>query len=394
MLPPRSSQARSRQARSRQAPRTRLDPKGYYDRLGLEPSASRAAIIAAYRTKARVLHPDVPGTGNADEFVAVKQAYDVLSNQDRRDVYDREAREAALDAIEPDVIVVKPSVYQAPPPLRHPRFSDLPPMVWVGVAAFLCLCVYEVTTHLITPARVARSDIRPNAASVQPLSPTAHRAVLYGPNPVKLAGTPNFYVIPAGSPAVLWRMDQERNTLVPLGQLPPFSAVHAVRLVRQNGMLEVLVNDTSNGFVSADHLTPGNATAARLAYCGYNAGPIPFDGELLERHGTGRGSLALDNRAVQPAVVKLREPGGAVVVSVFLAPGGHADLEGLPEGTYQPEFAVGEMWSRACNIFAAGMRARRMHAALRLPGDQKLEIAPDAAVPAATDISDQAFERN
>src|SRR5471030_817092 len=75
-------------------PRTRLDPQGYYARLGVEPTASRSAIVAAFRTKARLLHPDVARTGNTDAFVAVKQAYDVLANRERRADYDRLAGEA------------------------------------------------------------------------------------------------------------------------------------------------------------------------------------------------------------------------------------------------------------------------------------------------------------
>ena len=51
---------------------------------------------------------------------------------------------------------------------------------------------------------------------------------------------------------------------------------------------------------------------------------------------------------------------GAVIVAVFLGPGSRAELGELPEVLYRPEFAIGEMWSRACNLFAAGMRARRM----------------------------------
>ena len=370
-------------------PRTRLDPEGYYARLDLEPAAAPDAIVTAYRAKARLLHPDVPVTGDAAAFVAIKQAYDVLSNQGRRHTYDRQAREPVT---QPEVIVVRPAAYPAAPASRHPRFSDLPVGVWAGVAAFLGLCIYQVTTHLLAPSSVVRPEIRPNAATVAPLSASAHQAVLYGPTPVRLAGTPNFYVVPAGSPAVLWRMDPARNNaLTPLGQLPPFSAVQAVRLLRQNGMLEVLVNDTGNGFISADHLTAGNAVAAHRAYCGYNAGPAPFDGEVLDRRGAGGGTLALQSRAVQPVVVKLRDETGAVVISVFLGPNGHAELVGLPEGIYRPDFAIGELWSRACNVFAAGMRARRMEAALRVPGDGTLVLAPDAGMPAGADISDQAF---
>jgi hypothetical protein len=386
-----------------------LDPDGYYHRLGLPMAASRPDIVAAFRAKARLLHPDVPRTGNAAAFVALKQAYDVLSNQQRRAAYDRMAREAAQrppqphmapgveprgePRVVPEVVIVRrPPVHPGGSvPGRQPRFFDLPIVVWIGLGAFLCLSLYQAVSHLLTPPRTVNDDIRPNAAIVAPLSPSAHQTVLYGAAPVRLAGMPNFYVVPAASPAVLWRLDAEHKTLVPLGQLPPFSVVQAVRLVRQSGMLEVLVNDHGNGFISADHLTPGNAAAARQAYCGYNAGPAPQDGELLERRGAGGGTLEMENRAVEPAVVKLRDPTGAVVLAVFLQPGSHASFEGLPEGTYRTDFAIGELWSRGCNSFAAGMRARRMDGTLRLPGDAHLVVTPEA--PGAADIPEQAFER-
>jgi DnaJ domain len=378
-------------------PRRRFDPNGYYARLGLDPAAPQASVAAAYRAKARLLHPDVPKTGNAEAFVAVKQAYDVLSNPGRRQEYDRSARdEAAQDkAAKSEAGAVRRAFYHPVSDLlvRPPPLSGATVAVLVGLAAFLCLSVYEVATHLMTSTPVVNAGIRPNAATVEPLSPSEHRAVLYGPAPVRLAGIPNFYVVPAGSPAVLWQLGPNRDTLVSLGQLPPFSSVQAVRLVRQSGMLEVLVDNRGNGFVSADHLTPGDARAARSAYCSYNSGPIPFNGELLEQRGAGTGILALENRAVQPAVVKLRDQTGAVVAAVFLGPGGQADLGALPEGRYRAEFAIGELWSRACNLFAAGMRARRIDGEIRLPGTPRIVIASDGGAPAGSDISDQAFER-
>jgi hypothetical protein len=366
--------------------RKRLDPDGYYARLGLDPTAPQHSVAAAYRAKARVLHPDVPETGNAEAFVAVKQAYDVLSSPLRREQYDRDARQLAARS--------GPAFYRPAAELVTPLpLSGLTITVLAGLAAFLCLSVYEVAAHLMTDSKpVAAAGIRPNAAMVEPLSPSEHRAVLYGPVPVRLAGTPNFYVVPAGNAAVLWRLDPDRpNTLVPLGELPPFSAVQAVRLVRQSGMLEVLVNDRMTGFVSADHLMPGDASTAQSAYCSYNSGPAPFNGELLERHGSGAATLSLENQAVQPAVVKLRDQAGGVVVALFLGPGGRAELDGLPEGLFRPEFAIGELWSRACNAFAAGMRARRMDTDLRLPGAPPLVVAPNTGETSASDISDQMF---
>jgi hypothetical protein len=236
-----------------------------------------------------------------------------------------------------------------------------------------------------------RDNIPPNAATVAPLSPTAHEAVLYGPAPVRLAGNPNFYVVPGSSPAVLWRLDAEHGTLIRMGEMPPFSSVQAIRLIRQSGMLEVMVDARANGFISADRLTPGNVVAARQAYCGYNAGPPPSDGELLERHGKGSATLEIENRAIQPVVVKLRDGKGVVALAVYLDPGGRAVLDGVADGVYRTEFAIGELWSRACNAFTAGMRARRMAAALTLP--RETHLAVEAGEPAA-DISAQAFERN
>lgn len=373
-------------------PRPSLDPEGYYTRLGLNATATQAAISSAYRTKARLLHPDVPATGNATAFLAIKQAYDVLSNREKRESYDRKARQAALDAIQPAVFVA-PRPYAAPVvPTRLVRFPDLPLMAWLGLGAFLSLCIVEVVIHLRAEPQVGHREIRANAVTVAPLSPSAHQAVLYGPLPARLPGTPNFYVVPAASPTILWRLDQQRNALVPLGQLPLFSSVQAVKLYRQNGLLEVLVNDHQSGFIQTTHLTPGNADAAHRAYCGYNAGPTPADGEILERHGNGGYTLQVDNRAVQPAVVKLREMTGTVAFAIFLAPGGHADLADIPPASYQAEYAIGELWSRACNTFAAGMRARRIDAAFTIPDNDHLVVSSDNEN-LASDIPDQAFER-
>jgi hypothetical protein len=379
-------------------PRSRLDPEGYYQRLGVAPAASRVDIVAAYRAKARLLHPDVPKTGNAAAFVALKQAYDVLSNREQRAAYDRKAWDTPQYSVEPEVtqepvaarrwiIPVVTNVWS-----RQPRCFDIPVAIWVGLAAFMCLCVYQATAHLLAPTRTVNEQIRPNAATVAPLSASAHEAVLYGAQPVRLAGSPNFYVVPAATPAVLWRFDPDRNMLLPLGQLPPFSSVQAVRLVRQNGMLEVLVDDHGNGFVSADHLAPGNLAAAHHAYCSYNAGPTPFDGEQLERRGSGPGKLDVENRSVEPAVVKLRDDTGAVALAVFLAPGSHAALDGIPAGNYRTEFAIGELWSRACRSFAAGMRARRLDDPLQVPTENRLVVMPEEQ--GAADIPEQAFERN
>jgi hypothetical protein len=360
----------------------------------LKPTADHAQIIAAFRMKARVLHPDVPQTGNAEAFVAMKQAYDELSNRQRREVYDRRAREALFSPIGPEVRVSSRVVFAVPTSERQPSLFSLPWPVLVGLAAFLSLGVYQTTMHLMAARPPVHAGIRPNAATVVALSPAAHQTVVYGEKPVRLAGTPNFYVKPTADLATIWFLDTNRNAYVSLGQLPPFSAVQAVRLIRENGMFEILLNERGNGFIRAEHLTPGNAVAARQAYCGYNAGATPYDGEVLDLRGHGNGSLEVENRASQPTVIKLRDSAGGVALAVYLGPGGHAEYSGLPDGAYRAEYALGELWSRACNTFTVGTRARRLDASIILPGDSYLVVAPESSLTLSSEIAEQTYERN
>jgi hypothetical protein len=199
--------------------------------------------------------------------------------------------------------------------------------------------------------------------------------------------------VPAASLAVLWRADEDRHALVPWGQLPPFSAVQGLRLLKSTGMVEIKVTDSANGYVEAGRLNPGDAAAAGRAWCTYNAGPTPANGEVLSHAATGRAKLPVNNRSGQLAAVKIRSAAGAVIASVFLGPGGEATIEGLPEEPVELEFATGEVWSRACHGFAAGMRAQRLPDLVSIgTTTSRLAIPPDAAA-AAVDLSDQAFEQ-
>ena len=371
-----------------------LDPAGLYARLGVEPWSRPAAITAAWRGKARLLHPDVPGTGNADAFMELKQAYDVLIHPERRAAYDRSARlEPPPPQQEPGEIGAVPYPEMTVPRTRHPRMRDLPTAVWGGLAAVLMLGIVEVGLHLTsTPPQVARERIPARAPDVRPLSPDEPALSPYGLAPVRLAGTPNFYIAPAASPAMLWRVDEARHTLVPWGQLPTFSAVQALRLLKPTGMVEVKVTDSANGYVEAGRLTPGDAAASVRAWCTYNAGPAPANGEVLSHTATGRARLPIENRSGQLAVVKIRSGAGVLLASVFLGPGGAAIVEGLPEEPVRLDFATGEVWSRACHGFAAGMRAERLQELVSLGKAARLAIPPDSTV-AAMELSDQAFEQ-
>lgn len=61
----------------------------YYADLGVSRDASAEDIKRAYRRMARKLHPDVnPGADAAEQFKKVSQAYEVLSDADKRQSYD------------------------------------------------------------------------------------------------------------------------------------------------------------------------------------------------------------------------------------------------------------------------------------------------------------------
>ncbi|HEX7290524.1 MAG TPA: molecular chaperone DnaJ [Conexibacter sp.] len=63
----------------------------YYERLGIARDASEAEIKKAFRRLARELHPDVNGHDPEaeDKFKAAAEAYEVLSDPERRATYDR-----------------------------------------------------------------------------------------------------------------------------------------------------------------------------------------------------------------------------------------------------------------------------------------------------------------
>ena len=363
------------------------DPAGLYARLGVDPGASAEAIAAAFRRKARVLHPDIPGTGDAAAFIRLKEAYDVLADAGRRAAYDRSARPVETGFHTASV--------EVEPAWRGPRFSDLPVALWVGLGGLFVLATSMAVVELSRlpslpgpPAQEARPVV---AAVVPPVRPPALSAVQ-----VPVGGAVTHYVLPGGGNAVVWRRDPAHETFHPAGQIADFTPVRAVNVVPQHGLVAILLADGSAGFIDAARLAPGDRAVAERAYCAFNAGAPPRNGEVFTRRGQGSERLAIGNRGSEPVVVKLRDAAGRVAASVFLEPGGATEVSGLPDGgVYRPEFAFGELWSRACDGFTAGMRAQRFAGYASVPGLSPLVVPPNLSVsPAPVDIPDQAFEQD
>jgi curved DNA-binding protein CbpA len=64
----------------------------YYEFLQISPSAEADTIHRVYRFLAARFHPDNRETGDAGRFFLLKEAYEVLSNAERRAAYDATRR--------------------------------------------------------------------------------------------------------------------------------------------------------------------------------------------------------------------------------------------------------------------------------------------------------------
>ena len=96
-----------------------------YEKLGVAPDASRDEIAAAYRARAKELHPDArPGDSTAaDRFARVGTAYRVLSDPAERARYDAARRSPAPPVSAPINRAAAPAPVAVPRPTGSFRLS-------------------------------------------------------------------------------------------------------------------------------------------------------------------------------------------------------------------------------------------------------------------------------
>lgn len=99
----------------------------YYVILGVARDASRESVRAAYRERARQLHPDVAGESSTRSFQELSEAYAVLGDPERRRAYDAELRQEDARLAEAQRARVWRGV--AVEPLIPPR-PDREPLSW------------------------------------------------------------------------------------------------------------------------------------------------------------------------------------------------------------------------------------------------------------------------
>ncbi len=76
---------------ARRGPPKQLDNSKYYDLLKVEKTASMDEIRKSYFKLAKTNHPD--RGGDKDKFQAIQGAYEILSDKEKRDLYDKYGEE-------------------------------------------------------------------------------------------------------------------------------------------------------------------------------------------------------------------------------------------------------------------------------------------------------------
>jgi len=71
----------------------------YYDLLQIHPKAEAETIHRVYKLFAARFHPDNPQTGDAERFRLIREAYEVLSDERARAMYDRELSQTLPKAL-------------------------------------------------------------------------------------------------------------------------------------------------------------------------------------------------------------------------------------------------------------------------------------------------------
>jgi len=103
-----------------------MDGRTYYMILGVSRTESPGGIRAAYRDLARKLHPDVAGEQATHAFQEVSEAYDVLSDPERRRQYNHTLQRAEGGHVTPVRPTAPAPVMRAPPGIVDSSESSRP----------------------------------------------------------------------------------------------------------------------------------------------------------------------------------------------------------------------------------------------------------------------------
>lgn len=144
----------------------------HYERLGVGHNASRDQIRNAYRELARQHHPDAKGESSAAAMAQINEAWRVLSDPDRRALYDAQIRRAdASTAMPGKPWMMRPTV--EPEPVEEPDEIVLARFPW---------------RFMLVLATLGIGFVLVNAALTKPSDPPAPDNLIVAGSCVDIAG--------------------------------------------------------------------------------------------------------------------------------------------------------------------------------------------------------------
>ncbi|MGE5548825.1 MAG: DnaJ domain-containing protein [Solirubrobacterales bacterium] len=155
------------------------------------------------------------------------------------------------------------------------------------------------------------------------------------------------------------RQDPAENAPV-ISLLDRFTAVTVMEAPVDRQWTQVRTPSGLVGWVPSRALYGGAGGRMKTEWCAENRGAVPEAGDALSRRANGDNRLFIHNDGRFDAVVKLKTPSGATVVSYYVPATYHISVGGIPGGTFLIEFATGTNWSRACGLFTEDMNAARL----------------------------------
>jgi len=164
-----------------------MDRRSHYDALGVSGvGASTEDIKRAYKSLALTLHPDRPG-GDADAFVRVSRAWEVLRDADARRAYDSVLLSRRRDVVVSDEIDIEDMDGEEVPSGSDSEGEGGGRRRWHAHTRFThrCRCgdVYEVTSDELhpdfddvdVPCTSCSLYVRVNYGGAEPRDPPATR---------------------------------------------------------------------------------------------------------------------------------------------------------------------------------------------------------------------------
>jgi curved DNA-binding protein CbpA len=128
----------------------------YYGLLGVSCTESLEGIHKAYRRLAKEYHPDHAGGQSAERFHAIHEAYEILSDVDRRRDYDRRLRQKPIPSHTAEPLLRPTRPFVNAEPFRPPPFgADLRPDIFDQLVRRELWEFARVAEMLLSPIRLS-----------------------------------------------------------------------------------------------------------------------------------------------------------------------------------------------------------------------------------------------